>query len=120
MDITLSVVLRQTKKGIIVIVPNFDITVFTQRMNPREALSETLESIVKTLSDKKNKVNYQPNMLSVPLQRGDIIDALTIRTTGKKIANEKPDIIKIKTDLYSLRTKIKSGIYNRDIFRKHK
>ena len=120
MNLTLSVVLRQSRKGIIVIVPNFDVAVFTQRKNPGEALSETLESIVKTLSDKKSRVSYQPNTLSVPLQRGDTIDALTIRTTEKKIANEKPDIITIKTDLYSLRTKIKSGIYNRDIFRKHK
>lgn len=119
MDITLSVVLRQSKKGIIVIVPNFDIAVFTEKGNPKEALSETLESIVKTLSNRRNKVNYQPNLLSVPLKRGDMIDDLTICMAEKKGVDEKPDIVQIKTDLYSLRRKLKSGIFNTDIFRKH-
>lgn len=121
MDITLSVVLRQTKKGIIVIVPGFDTTVITTARSSKEALISAQQSLTETLTNTRRKTVYCPNQLSVPLKRGDTIDNLYLSFNKK--SNQKPNLKQTKTELTAIRMETtgstKSGIFNIDIFRKH-
>ncbi|MGM9561468.1 MAG: hypothetical protein ACI3WT_04355 [Phascolarctobacterium sp.] len=121
MHITLSVVLRQTKKGIIVIVPGFDTTVITTARSSKEALISAQQSLTETMVNTRKKTVYCPNQLSVPLKRGDTIDNLYLSFNKK--ANQKPNLKQTKTELTAIRMgttgSTKSGIFNIDIFRKH-
>ena len=116
MNLSISVILRRTRKGIIVLIPGFDTAVLTSCSDTRQALSEALESISSTLS-KEPMLTYRPNLLSIPLRQRDMIDILKFRPD---IISEKPNLTHVRTGLYSVRKSIRSGIYNTDIFRPHK